>query len=96
MANEVNVLVRLDEDEQQVVQELQKELGVESPDEVIHMLVQQAYQRALVVCPTCGHAARQTAEDVVQCDSCMSIITLSEGIWRVVTMPGGHFTRAGE
>lgn len=72
--------------EQEAVAALQQEMGLDSPADVIHLLVRQAAQRALVVCPSCGHSARKTAEDEASCTSCMSVLHLSDGIWQRIEL----------
>lgn len=71
--------------EQEAVTALQQELGLESETAVMHALLRQAAQRALVVCPSCGHSARKTASDEASCADCMSVLHLTEGIWQVVS-----------
>jgi uncharacterized Zn finger protein len=61
-------------------------MGLEKPEEVVHLLLRQAAQRALVVCPSCGHSARKTNEDEASCASCMSVLHLSDGIWEVISL----------
>ena len=85
MANEINLSLELDDEEQEIARVLQEEMGLGSMTEVIHMLVRQARLRTAVVCPTCGHVARKTTEDVAECQSCLSILRLSEDIWTVVS-----------
>lgn len=70
--------------EQEAVTALQQEMGLESEAAVMHALLRQAAQRALVVCPSCGHSARKTASDAASCVDCMSVLHLTEGIWQVV------------
>jgi protein-arginine kinase activator protein McsA len=79
------LFLNLNSAEQEAVTALQQELGLESPTEVMHTLLRQAAQRALVVCPSCGHSARKTASDEASCSDCMSVIHLTEGIWQVVS-----------
>jgi hypothetical protein len=76
----------LNVEEQEAVSALQQEMGLESRDAVIHALLRQAAQRALVVCPSCGHSARKTNDDAASCAECMSVLQLSEGIWQVITL----------
>ena len=47
----------------------------------MHLLVRQAIQRVAITCPNCGHYAAKTEESKAECQSCMSVITLSEDIW---------------
>lgn len=86
MANEFRVSLQLNEQEQEVVEMLKDDLQLSSTDDVIRLLVRQEAQRKAVVCPTCGHLARKSATDAANCDSCLSVITLSEGIWEVMQM----------
>lgn len=78
--------LNLGPEEQQAVKALQQEMGLASPDEVMHALLRQAAQRALVVCPSCGHSARKTAGDEASCAECMSVLHLSDGIWQVISL----------
>jgi hypothetical protein len=83
---EDRVTLNLNEEEQQAVAALQQEMGLQNPEEVVHLLLRQAAQRALVVCPSCGHSARKTAQDEASCVSCMSVLQLSDGIWEVISL----------
>ncbi len=86
MSSETNhVMVDLSDAEMEAVGALQQEMGLTEPAEVMHLLLRQAAQRVLVVCPTCGHSARKTAEDEASCAACMSVIHLSDGIWTVIS-----------
>ena len=76
----------LNSEEQQAVSALQQEMGLETPAEVMHTLLRQATQRALVVCPSCGHGARKLASDEASCVECMSVLHLTDGIWQVITL----------
>lgn len=80
------IWLNLNNDEQEAVTALQQELGLDSPDAVMHTLLRQAAQRALVVCPSCGHSARKTAGDEASCAECMSVLHLSDGIWQVISL----------
>lgn len=75
--------VDLTKDELQMLASLQAEMGLASPDEVMHALIRQAHTRAAISCPACGHAAHLTTEDQARCDSCMSVLQLSGQIWVV-------------
>ena len=77
--------VNLNQEELQTLAALQAEMGVDSADEVMRTLIRQAHTRAAITCPACGHAAHQTAEDAARCDSCMSVLQLSDQLWTVVT-----------
>lgn len=83
--SEQKLWVNLSEDEVQTLAALQAEMGLGSPDEVMHALIRQANTRAAIACPACGHSAQLTTEDGARCDSCMSILRLSDQIWTVVT-----------
>ncbi|QLQ06421.1 MAG: hypothetical protein HZY76_10445 [Anaerolineae bacterium] len=83
-SDEVNV--HLSEQEQEMIEILMEDLELPSTDDVIRLLVKQEAQRIAVVCPSCGHYARKTQQDVASCNSCLSIINLSEGIWEVSQM----------
>jgi protein-arginine kinase activator protein McsA len=76
----------LNAEEQQAVSALQQEMGLEDPTAVMHTLLRQAAQRALVVCPSCGHSARKTTEDEASCAECMSVLHLSDGIWQIIAV----------
>lgn len=80
------IWLSLSAEEQDAVTALQQEMGVDGPDAVMHALLRQAAQRALVVCPSCGHSARKTAEDTASCVDCMSVLHLSDGIWQVISL----------
>jgi hypothetical protein len=83
MGDEATVSLPLNDDEQEMISLLRDELGLEDDAAVVRLLVEQAVQRLLVTCPTCGHYARKTAEDEANCRSCMSVIKLSEGLWQI-------------
>jgi hypothetical protein len=83
--SEQRLWVNLNEDEVQTLAALQAEMGLGSPDEVMRALIHQAHTRAVVFCPACGHSAQLTAEDSARCDSCMSLLHMSDQIWTVVT-----------
>lgn len=78
--------LNLNAEEQQAVSALQQEMGLESPTEVMHTLLRQAAQRALVVCPSCGHSARKLASDEASCAECMSVLHLTDGIWQIISL----------
>ncbi len=71
----------LSDDEQEMVDLLKNEMGLENREEVMHLLVKQAIQRVAITCPNCGHYAAKTEESKAECNSCLSVITLSEDIW---------------
>lgn len=81
--SEHKLWVNLNEDELQTLASLQAEMGLANPDEVMHALIRQAHTRAAISCPACGHAAHLTTEDQARCDSCMSVLQLSDQIWVV-------------
>lgn len=80
------IWLSLSREEQEAVAALQQEMQLESPDQVMHTLLRQATQRALVVCPSCGHSARKTTQDEASCVQCMSVLHLTEGIWEVISL----------
>lgn len=84
MASQNNIPLTLTDAEMEAIRALQEEMGLDSPSAVLQMLLRQAAQRVLVVCPTCGHSARKTAEDEAICASCLSTIHLVDGIWEVI------------
>ena len=73
--------LELSSDEQEMVGLLQDEMGLPDQEAVMKLLVRQAVQRVAITCPSCGHYARLTVQDQATCRSCLSVITLSEGIW---------------
>lgn len=77
------------EEEQEMVDLLKTEMGLESNEAVMHLLVKQAIQRVAITCPQCGHyAAKRTDENIAECRQCLSVITLSEDIWDATRVPG--------
>lgn len=83
--SEQKLWLNLNEEDAQALAALQAEMGLSGPDEVMHALIRQAYTRAAISCPACGHSAHLTAADSARCDGCMSILQLSDQIWTVVT-----------
>lgn len=81
-----DIWLSLSSEEQEAVASLQQEMGFSSPDAVLHALLRQAAQRALVVCPACGHSARQTAADQASCAECLSVLHLTDGIWQAISL----------
>jgi tRNA(Ile2) C34 agmatinyltransferase TiaS len=75
--------VDLSDDELQVLGALQAEMGLDSPNAVMHALIRQAHTRATIVCPACGHSAQVATQDEARCESCMSILRLSDQLWTV-------------
>lgn len=75
------IRLELTPDEQEMVGLLQEEMGLPDEEAVMKLLVRQAVQRVAITCPSCGHYARLSEEDQAKCRSCLSVITLSEGIW---------------
>jgi hypothetical protein len=84
VSTSTTVELKLNPEERQIVDLLQKELGLKSTEEVLRLLLRQALQRRAVVCPTCGHLAQQTERDVASCAECLSVLRLSEGIWQAI------------
>ncbi|HRI56842.1 MAG TPA: hypothetical protein PK170_07070 [Anaerolineae bacterium] len=80
------MLLNLNAAELEAVQALQQEMGLENPSAVMHALLRQAAQRALVVCPSCGHSAHKSTSDDASCAQCMSVLHLTEGIWQVISL----------
>lgn len=90
MSQPEKLWIDLSDDEMAMLMTLQAEMGLPSIQQVVHALVRQAYTRAEIVCPNCGHAAQLTAEDEARCTSCMSLLQLSDDMWQVaVTRPVG-------
>lgn len=77
-----NVLIGLSPEETEMVSLLQEEMGLPDKETVMKLLVRQAVQRVAITCPTCGHYERLSEADEIQCRSCLSVITLSDGIWQ--------------
>lgn len=82
--SEQKLWINLGEEELQALAALQAEMGYAGPEEVMRALIRQAHTRAAITCPACGHAAHLTTADAARCDSCMSILQLSDHIWTVV------------
>ena len=76
-----SLTLELTPEEQEIVGLLQEEMGLPDQEAVMKVLVRQAVQRLAITCPTCGHYARLTEAEQAQCRSCLSVITLSDGIW---------------
>lgn len=76
--------VDLSDEDLKMLQALQQEMGLAQLEQVLQALIRQAYTRAEIVCPNCGHAAQLTAEDEARCTNCLSLLHLSDDIWRVV------------
>ncbi len=68
-------------EEQEMIELLKKEMGLDSTEAVMQNLMRQAIQRISITCPNCGHYARITNEDQAECSSCLSVISLSEDLW---------------
>lgn len=83
MDQQQKVWVDLSQEDLNILWSLQQEMGLSSVEEVMHALIRQAYTRAVIVCPNCGHAAQLTTEDEARCTSCMSLLHLSDEIWQV-------------
>lgn len=73
--------------EREMIELLKEALGLDSDEAVMKLLMRQAIQRIAITCPTCGHYARLSEEDRAICRSCLSVITLSEGIWEAGQVP---------
>lgn len=82
--------VDLNAEEMQMLSTLQAEMALSSPRDVMHALIRQAFTRATIVCPACGHSAQLTAQDQARCESCMSILQLSDQLWTVATSRSGR------
>ena len=67
-----------EKDTQELLEYLRQEMGLQSKDDVIHALARQAYHRATILCPRCGHHARQTDKDKAECTACMAPLKLAE------------------
>ncbi|MCO6450112.1 MAG: hypothetical protein J5I90_04915 [Caldilineales bacterium] len=76
-----SVTIKLSDEEQEMVDLLQQDMGLDDREAVMQLLVRQAVQRVAITCPTCGHYAKLTEADHAECRSCLSVITLTEGIW---------------
>ncbi len=77
------ITVPLTVEEREMLRLLCQELDLGGEEEVLRLLVRQAVQRVAITCPTCGHFARLTAEDEANCEACLSVIKLVEGLWRL-------------
>jgi hypothetical protein len=85
MSGSNSVSVTLQPQEQEMIELLREEMNLPDYEAVLRLLIRQAVQRIAITCPTCGHFAKRTADDEAECRSCLSVLTLSEGIWRVST-----------
>jgi predicted RNA-binding Zn-ribbon protein involved in translation (DUF1610 family) len=83
MNQQTKLWVDLSQEDLNILWALQQEMGLSSAEEVMQALIHQAYTRAVIVCPNCGHAAQRTAEDEARCTSCMSLLHLSDAMWQV-------------
>jgi hypothetical protein len=81
MSDDNTVQLELTPEEHEIVGLLKEEMGLPDEEAVMKVLVRQAVQRIAITCPTCGHYARLTEEEQAMCRSCLSVITLSDGIW---------------
>ena len=81
--SEKKLWVDLSDEDLTVLTALQAELGVDNLNDVMHALIRQAHTRATIVCPACGHSAQLTAQDEARCESCMSVLQLSDQLWTV-------------
>ena len=89
MSDATKLWMNLSDEDLNMLYALQREMGASSLSEVMHALIRQAYTRASITCPACGHSAQLTAADEARCDSCMSVLHLSDQIWQVVmSRPG--------
>ena len=70
----------IDKETRDILEELRKEMGLDTTHDVIRALAKQALNRAAILCPRCGHHARQTEKDKAECTSCMSTLRLAEGL----------------
>ena len=86
VVDENKLWINLNDDELQTLQALQSEMGLDNPEAVMRLLLQQAHSRAAISCPTCGHSAHRTEQDRAKCDSCMSVLQLSNDIWSLVSV----------
>lgn len=68
-----------------MLESLRQEMGLTSIDEVMRALVRQAYHRTQILCPSCGGSARKTLEGKAECDECMSVLRLAEGMLVTIT-----------
>ncbi len=76
------ISLTLQPQEQEMIEFLREEMNLPDQEAVLRLLIRQAAQRLAITCPACGHFAKRTADDKAECRSCLSVLTLSEGIWR--------------
>jgi hypothetical protein len=81
--SERKLWVDLTDEDLQVLNALQVEMGAQSLNDVVQALIRQVHTRATIVCPACGHSAQLTAQDEARCESCMSLLRLSDQLWTV-------------
>lgn len=81
MEQERDLHLGLTPEEEEMISILREEMGLDSDEAVVRLLLKQAVQRVAITCPTCGHYARRTGEEEAQCTSCLSVIRLAEDLW---------------
>lgn len=62
----------------EILENLRLEMGLQTKEEVVTALARQAYHRATILCPRCGHHARQTDNDKAECTKCMAPLKLAD------------------
>ncbi len=72
--------------EAEMLEALRQEMGLATVDEVMRALVRQAFHRTQILCPSCGGHARKTVEGKAECEECMSVLGLADGM--LVTLTG--------
>lgn len=72
--------------EMEMLEALRQEMGLATIDEVLRALVRQAFHRTQILCPSCGGHARKTVAGKAECEACMSVLNLADGM--LVTLTG--------
>ena len=67
-----------DKDINEILENLRLEMGLQTKEEVVTALARQAYHRATILCPRCGHHARQTDNDKAECTKCLAPLKLAD------------------
>lgn len=78
----------LEPDLERMVEELRQAMGLASREEMLRVLIRQAYYRHQLVCPACGHAFEPPEGGRAQCLSCFSLLRIVQGYWAVLERRG--------
>lgn len=81
-----NSALNFSKPEAEMLEALRQEMGLATIEEVLRALVRQAFHRTQILCPSCGGHARKTVEGKAECEACMSVLNLADGM--LVTLTG--------